>query len=301
MWLPSNMKPLPSFLLLFAVLLPSFAWAQYPDPGTVNPESYSFTAAATGDLTVYYNGTSAGYISQLGLIVNGVNAESYVLNNSFSKYGDSARWPVTAGDELVFVLRINSNPPGGYYYSDEALNHDGQHIYSAPFATDGTIPDGIYIGFEDKALDAGDLDYTDYAFVATNVLRGEPPGDTPTEPPADVYKLYDVTLAWDHSVSTNVTNYRIYYGTASGVYDTYSEFGYVTTATIQGLEAGIYYFAATAVDADGNESGYSNEVHTILDDNSGCVKADMNCDGTINVLDLQVLANCVSGAKSCPE
>ena len=68
------------------------------------------------------------------------------------------------------------------------------------------------------------------------------------------------TLAWDHSTATNVVTYRIYYGPRSGVYTNMVEVGYVTTATVSNLvEGAAYYFAATAVSAEGLESEYSNE------------------------------------------
>jgi len=69
----------------------------------------------------------------------------------------------------------------------------------------------------------------------------------------------DVSLAWDPSISPNVTNYRIYYGTASRTYLKYDQTGNVTGYTVKGLTAGAWYFAATALDAGGNESDYSNE------------------------------------------
>ena len=55
--------------------------------------------------------------------------------------------------------------------------------------------------------------------------------------------------------------YRIHYGTASGSYTVHTDVHNVTTYTVTGLTAGqTYYFAATAYDASGNESGYSNPV-----------------------------------------
>ena len=54
---------------------------------------------------------------------------------------------------------------------------------------------------------------------------------------------------------------RIHYGTASGSYSVHTDVHNVTTHTVTGLTAGqTYYFAATAYDASGNESGYSNPV-----------------------------------------
>ena len=70
---------------------------------------------------------------------------------------------------------------------------------------------------------------------------------------------YSVTLAWNPSSSTNVMGYNVYYGLASGVYDGVESVN-GTNTTITGLAAGTtYYFAATAVDALGVESPFSNE------------------------------------------
>jgi hypothetical protein len=70
---------------------------------------------------------------------------------------------------------------------------------------------------------------------------------------------YSVTLAWNPSISTNVVGYNVYYGLARGVYSSVKSVTGSNT-TITGLAAGTtYYFAATAVDALGVESPFSNE------------------------------------------
>jgi hypothetical protein len=70
---------------------------------------------------------------------------------------------------------------------------------------------------------------------------------------------YSVTLAWNPSFSTNVVGYNVYCGLASGVYNSLESVT-GTNTTITGLAAGTtYYFAATAVDALGVESQFSNE------------------------------------------
>ncbi len=78
---------------------------------------------------------------------------------------------------------------------------------------------------------------------------------------------YSATLSWqapstnaDGSPITDLAGYKIYYGTSSRQYTNSSDVGSNTTGTIQGLSAGTYYFAVTAYDSYGNESGYSNEV-----------------------------------------
>lgn len=74
----------------------------------------------------------------------------------------------------------------------------------------------------------------------------------------------DVSLAWDASISEGVIGYRVYVGRASGNYDTFQEIPNQTTHTVTGLEPGLYYFAVTAFNSSGDESGYSNEVFTTV-------------------------------------
>jgi len=74
-----------------------------------------------------------------------------------------------------------------------------------------------------------------------------------------------VTLAWDANTETDLAGYRIHYGTASGSYTASVDVHNVITYTVTGLNAGqTYYFAASAYDTSGTESGYSIEVrHSI--------------------------------------
>ena len=69
-----------------------------------------------------------------------------------------------------------------------------------------------------------------------------------------------VTLAWDASPSPEVTAYRIYFGTNTGNYAFVTNAGLVLTQTVAVAHSGRWFFAATAVDANGLESDFSNEV-----------------------------------------
>ena len=71
-------------------------------------------------------------------------------------------------------------------------------------------------------------------------------------------------LAWDAVAGPSLAGYRVYYGTAPGTYlqaiGKGIEVGLSTTYTVTELTGGTWYFAATAYDANGGESIYSNEV-----------------------------------------
>ena len=69
-----------------------------------------------------------------------------------------------------------------------------------------------------------------------------------------------VTLAWDASPSPEVTNYRIYFGTNSRSYSFVTNAGLVLTQAVVLPHTGRWFFAATAMDTNGVESAFSNEV-----------------------------------------
>ncbi len=158
----------------------------YPNPGTYNATTYTFTAANTGDVIAYFAGRGpAGDDNQLGLLVNGTPQGGFGLDNQTSSLGDSFNFgSVQAGSTLVFVL--NNLTLGAMAFSDPAMNvafddpgdtvgHN--HVYSTPYtATNpilgdpGVIPVGQYVGFEDLPFPGSDFNYGDETFVATNVL-----------------------------------------------------------------------------------------------------------------------------------
>jgi hypothetical protein len=74
-----------------------------------------------------------------------------------------------------------------------------------------------------------------------------------------------LTLSWQASTSTNVANYKVYYGTTRGSYTQAVSAGPLTQATITGLTPGTTYFlAVTASDDAELESGYSNEISFVV-------------------------------------
>jgi len=69
------------------------------------------------------------------------------------------------------------------------------------------------------------------------------------------------TLTWNLDASTNLAGYKVYLGTASGVYSSSFSVGNVTSYTVPNLAVGnTYFFVVTAYNGSGIESGFSNEV-----------------------------------------
>ncbi len=73
-----------------------------------------------------------------------------------------------------------------------------------------------------------------------------------------------LNLAWDPSPDPSVAGYAVYYGPAPGQYTNRIDAGASLTLTTPSLADGLYYFSATAHDAQGNESDFSNVVGTNL-------------------------------------
>ena len=74
-----------------------------------------------------------------------------------------------------------------------------------------------------------------------------------------------IILSWNASTSPDVAGYEIWYGTSSGVYAYNVNAGSATSVTISNLAPGItYYFAATAYDAQGNQSLFSSEISFLV-------------------------------------
>jgi hypothetical protein len=70
-----------------------------------------------------------------------------------------------------------------------------------------------------------------------------------------------ISIEWDANGEPDLAGYRVYYGTSSGNYTASADVGINTHCVISNLAQGVtYYFAATAYDSEGNESGFSDEI-----------------------------------------
>ncbi len=151
----------------------------YPNVGTVNPASYTFTATSTGDIVGYFYSFSAADTDEIAMSLDGgatITSAGYGLVNQTSTPGVTSFnfGEVTAGQTLTFIL-YNENT-GSYISSNASSNADSdQHVYSQPYLTGQTysvaeIPDGTFVAFEDLlASQNSDFDYNDDAFVFTDL------------------------------------------------------------------------------------------------------------------------------------
>jgi Fibronectin type III domain len=91
------------------------------------------------------------------------------------------------------------------------------------------------------------------------------PGTSVPAKPSTGAATGSIRLAWDKSPDENVIGYKILFGTQPGHYPRSVNVGNQTTATLTGLErATKYYVVVIALDAQGKQSGPSNEIEIVV-------------------------------------
>jgi len=157
----------------------------YPNAGT--PTSpMTLVATATGDVTGYFVGQSAGDDSVIRMVdvTSGIDSAYFFPNHSTAPGTSQDFGAVNEGDILVFELYdINANQT---FSTDASANIDGvNHGYATAFAGgllgSNLFPAGTYLGMEDTSW--FDYDYNDNQFLFTNV------GIAPTPEPGSLLLL----------------------------------------------------------------------------------------------------------------
>jgi hypothetical protein len=78
-----------------------------------------------------------------------------------------------------------------------------------------------------------------------------------------------VIVEWDSNDESDLAGYIVYYGIASRSYAYWEDVGLVTEHLITTMpDTGLFYFALTAYDSSGNESGFSEEVSIRIENNA---------------------------------
>ena len=85
---------------------------------------------------------------------------------------------------------------------------------------------------------------------------------------AGIAQAATVQVTWNPNTEEDLAGYRLYVGEASGQYGEPVDVGNVTghVMEITPEYGGTYYFALTAYDTSGNESGYSAEASCFVPD-----------------------------------
>jgi len=85
---------------------------------------------------------------------------------------------------------------------------------------------------------------------------------------AGIAQAATVQVTWNPNTEPDLSGYKLYHGTASGQYGEPVDVGNVTghVMEITPQHGATYYFALTAYDTSGNESGYSDEATCFIPD-----------------------------------
>jgi len=101
-----------------------------------------------------------------------------------------------------------------------------------------------------------------------------------------------VRISWSGNTESDLDGYKVYYGNSSKQYLGSLDVGDTTSVDVSNLGEGLtYYFAVTAYDVNGNESGYSQEVsiaipeHTPVEEPGDVDKSTGDQGGTIDDTD----------------
>lgn len=175
------------------------------------------------------------------------------------------------------VVQGATNPPSRTVTVSKSNNHqtDWTVTDSAPWLTvspgTGSITSTAQFVVAVNATGLASGTYT--AAVTIKVVRGGSasvpvtltvaPAGTTTSPltPTVTGSGTVATLTWNPVTSTDLAGYKVYMGTASGIYGTPINAGNVTSYMVSNLTLGTtYYFVVTGYNSGGSESLPSNEV-----------------------------------------
>ncbi|MBU0710527.1 VCBS repeat-containing protein, partial [bacterium] len=204
---------------------------------------------------------------EISLSLNGVDSSSFISTINYS-YSEWSHIVLTRNSQTGLVkiyqngLYIEDSGNffdsmiGDLFESDQSSLVFGRLNYSVPLNTLNGVLDDIYI--YNKVVSDTDIDSLYH-------LNGWPivsPPQNLTATPGN----QQITLRWDANSESDLAKYRIYRDTLSpattlidSLVGTLPDTVYIDTGLTNGQT---YYYRITAVDDDGNESGFSDEVST---------------------------------------
>jgi len=148
----------------------------------------------------------------------------------------------TGMGDLPIIVSIQGNPSNGVV----AINPNGTITYT---------PNPLFHGLDSFSYQISDAN-NDVAVASVYISV-----ECPT---ACLAAEKTINLSWDPSPDPDITGYYLYHGTSKGNYVDKIYVGPGVTFDFVTILAGDHYFAVTAINSSGNESGYSNEVYLNL-------------------------------------
>ncbi len=169
---------------------------------------------------------------------------------SIHSHASDLKWDTSTGDVSGYTIYYGLSQ-GNYPFSEDVGNVT-QYSLNNFSLSEGTTYYFVVRAYNDSG-ESGDSNVTTYAVPSA--------GDTtPPFAPAGVSGEIiseDILLTWEPSSEADISVYRVYYGTSTRNYGLPIPVE-GTEYSISGLDTDVlYYFAVTAVDTSGNESGYS--------------------------------------------
>ncbi|MFQ6614842.1 MAG: fibronectin type III domain-containing protein, partial [Fidelibacterota bacterium] len=259
----------------------------YPGGGTTYNADTRFINTTVADNTVLQS--TGGSWAGAGIFrdntntsftfFNSIIAQNDVLNatasdheNMSTSYGPFGSANVNAAYDLI-SFATDAGISGSYILEDEP-DFLGNGDYSLAIssvaigkggATYGSLsaPSTDYYGNSrpTTSYDPGNGTYGPDLGAIENSLTVSPYPNAPENLTVTDENDSTVTLSWTAPADNDLAKYRIYYATSSPAGTLIDSVAGVTTRTVHGLTNGTtYYFRVTAVDLDGYESSFSNEV-----------------------------------------
>jgi hypothetical protein len=133
-------------------------------------------------------------------------------------------------------------------------------ILNTTSGTTTTETDPLAVSINTAGMNAGTYNAS---ITVTSAGATNTPQTIPVSLTLNAPTISSATLTWNANTDSDLAGYKIYRGTASGVYGAVLTTlqGNATSYVATGLQSGTtYYFVVTAYDTAGNESPYSNEV-----------------------------------------
>lgn len=160
-------------------------------------------------------------------------------------------WSASTGNILGYKIYYGTSE-GNYPFNEDVGNATQYSLGNLPL-TEGTTYYFVVRAY-DASRESGNSNVTTYIVPKTD-------DTTPPLPPQSVtaeIENDDIRLTWHASSDSDLSGYKVYHGTSSRDY-TFPTTEKGTSSILSGLEKEkLYFFAVTAIDTAGNESGFSS-------------------------------------------